>query len=165
MAIEELEVGKFYTNEAGNVVKIIEYTDDRDTKYPYKGDNEEWYTTDGHFWSGDDCKEDPRNLVKEFIAGETEKEFSKADHNKPMLSLIEPQFIISLGEIMTFGANKYSIDNWKLCTDTRRYKDALLRHTYAYLSGEIIDPESGIPHTACIAFNTMALQWFDNNHV
>jgi len=89
--------------------------------------------------------------------------FIKADMGKPMLSLIEPHFVTSLGDILTFGAQKYSIDNWKLCTDKQRYKDALLRHTYAYLSGEILDPESGIEHTACMAFNTMALQWFDNN--
>lgn len=90
-------------------------------------------------------------------------EFVKADMGKPMLSLIEPHFIMSLGDILTFGAKKYSIDNWKLCDDPSRYKDALLRHTYAYLGGEILDPESGIEHTACMAFNTMALQWFDNN--
>lgn len=88
-------------------------------------------------------------------------EFIKDDKDKPMLSLIEPHFVTSLGDILTFGAQKYSVDNWKLCDDTSRYKDALLRHTYAYLSGDLLDPESGFPHTAHIACNTMFLQWFD----
>ena len=89
--------------------------------------------------------------------------FTKDDSSKPMLSLIEPTFIISLGDILTFGAQKYSPGNWKLCEDPSRYKDALLRHTYAYLSGEILDLESGFPHTAHIACNIMFLQWFDSN--
>ena len=88
-------------------------------------------------------------------------EFSKFDSYKNKLSLIDPQFILELGEVLTYGAVKYSPDNWKLCDDPIRYKDALLRHTFAYLSGELIDPESGLPHTSAIAFNTMALRWFD----
>jgi hypothetical protein len=105
-----------------------------------------------------------QNKIDEALQMEVPKspEFTKADSSKNMLSLIEPQFIIKLGEILTFGSIKYTTDNWKLCEDPRRYKDALLRHTYAYLSGELIDPESGIEHTACMAFNTMALQYFDN---
>lgn len=93
---------------------------------------------------------------------EPKPEFIKADTGKNMLSLIEPQFIIKLGEILTYGAKKYDVDNWKKCDDPRRYQDALLRHLYAYLDGELIDPESAIEHTASIAFNIMALQYFDN---
>ena len=88
--------------------------------------------------------------------------FVKYDENKPLMSLIEPKFIIELGKLLTFGANKYEKDNWKKCDDVSRYKDALLRHTFAYLNGEIVDPESRIEHTIAIAFNTMALQYFDN---
>lgn len=87
--------------------------------------------------------------------------FVKADSNKNQLSLIDPLFITELGQVLTFGAAKYSPNNWQLCSDSTRYKDALLRHLYAYLSGELTDPESGLPHTSAIAFNTMALRWFD----
>ncbi|MHB8098104.1 MAG: dATP/dGTP diphosphohydrolase domain-containing protein [Sulfuricurvum sp.] len=89
--------------------------------------------------------------------------FVKADSNKNQLSLIDPLFITELGQVLTFGASKYSPNNWQLCSDSTRYKDALLRHLYAYLSGELTDPESGLPHTSAIAFNTMALRWFDRN--
>jgi len=87
--------------------------------------------------------------------------FIKDDKNKNMLSLIEPEFITKLGEVLTFGASKYSINNWKSCEDPTRYKDALLRHTYAYLSGEIIDPDSGMEHLAHCAANLMFLQHFE----
>lgn len=90
--------------------------------------------------------------------------FIKYDNAKNRLSLIDPLFITELGEVLTHGAVKYAPDNWKLCEDPTRYKDALLRHLYAYLSGELIDPDSGLPHTSAIAFNTMALRWFDRQH-
>ena len=60
--------------------------------------------------------------------------FIKYDSDKHKLSLIDPLFIWELGEILTFGANKYAPNNWQLCEDPSRYKDALLRHTIAYLS-------------------------------
>jgi hypothetical protein len=88
--------------------------------------------------------------------------FIKLDNGKNMLSLIEPQFVLDLGKVVSFGANKYKKDNWKLCTDTSRYEDALLRHIYAHLSGEKNDPESKLPHLAHASCNLMFLQYFDN---
>ena len=87
--------------------------------------------------------------------------FVKHDDNKIMVSLVEPKFVLGVAETMTQGAIKYDIDNWKLCKDPQRYKDALLRHTYAYLDGEIVYPESGLSHTYHIGFNAMALDYLD----
>lgn len=71
----------------------------------------------------------------------------KHDENKLVLSLIPPKAIIGLGEVLTFGAQKYPFENWKHVPDAqRRYKDALLRHYYAYELGEKLDPESGLSH-------------------
>lgn len=88
--------------------------------------------------------------------------FIKHDTGKRRLSLIEPLFIQTLGDVITFGAEKYAPNNWRLCEDTSRYKDALLRHIFAYLSGEFTDPETGIEHLAHAACNLMFLQYFDN---
>jgi hypothetical protein len=93
---------------------------------------------------------------------QTKSEFIKLDNGKRRLSLIEPQFMQTLGDVITFGAIKYAPNNWKLCEDTSRYKDALLRHIYAYLSGEQRDQETGIEHLAHAACNLMFLQYFDN---
>lgn len=92
------------------------------------------------------------------------KEFMKFDSDKPMMSLVEPQFIVDLAKIVTFGAKKYEKDNWKLCENSDRYKDALLRHIFAYLQGEKIDPESGLPHLSHAACNLMFLHYLDNQH-
>ena len=90
------------------------------------------------------------------------KEFIKHDTGKRRLSLIEPLFIQTLGDVITFGAEKYAPNNWRLCEDISRYRDALLRHIFAYLSGELTDPETGIEHLAHAACNLMFLQYFDN---
>lgn len=87
--------------------------------------------------------------------------FQKADTDKPMISLVEPSFIIGIAEVLTFGAKKYSIDNWKSATtvDVRRIKDSLLRHTLAYTSGELLDPETHLSHSYHIACNAMFLDF------
>ena len=87
--------------------------------------------------------------------------FIKEDDGKIMASLVDPRFILGIANTMTGGAKKYGIDNWKSCEDPRRYKDALLRHLYAYLGGEEVDPESGLPHLDHVGFNTMALAYLD----
>ena len=90
--------------------------------------------------------------------------FQKADTAKPRLELIEPAFIMELGAVLTFGAEKYSANNWKNATaeDIERIKGAMLRHQMAYLDGEKIDPESGLSHLSHISCNAMFLQYFDN---
>lgn len=91
--------------------------------------------------------------------------FLKFDNDKPMLELVDPNFILGVGGVLTMGATKYGVDNWKSASkeDIERIKGALLRHTMAYLSGEVIDPESGLNHMYHIACNTMFLSYFDNN--
>jgi hypothetical protein len=72
----------------------------------------------------------------------------KYDHGKPMLSLIPPRPLIIVGQVLTFGAQKYDPWNWAHGINFSRLMDADLRHTLAFNSGEDIDPESGLPHLA-----------------
>lgn len=93
----------------------------------------------------------------------SKEKFIKDDSGKPMVSLVETDFIIGMADVMTVGAAKYAIDNWKLGSskdDIRRYKDALLRHTLAYTGGEINDPETGLSHAYHAACNLMFLEHF-----
>ena len=89
--------------------------------------------------------------------------FKKFDEQKPRLELIEPEFIIGIGKIMTLGAEKYGDDNWKSATpeDIKRLRGALLRHQMAYLGGERLDAESGLSHLYHIGCNLMFLDYFD----
>lgn len=92
--------------------------------------------------------------------------FKKSDEGKPMVSLVEPAYVLGTAKILTFGAEKYGKDNWKTAKaeDIERYNDALLRHLYAYLGGEKIDPESGQPHLYHISCNVMFLDYFDRQN-
>ena len=88
---------------------------------------------------------------------------NKDDKGKPMVSLVEPAFILGTAKVLTKGATKYGRDNWKNAAgeDLVRYKDALLRHTLAYMGGEKNDHETGLSHLYHMSCNTMFLDYFD----
>jgi len=91
---------------------------------------------------------------------EKHNEFIKYDTNKPMMSLLEPDFIEDMAKVLTMGAKKYSKDNWKKCEDKSRYEDAMYRHMNEYLKGKVYDMESKLPHLTHVAVNAMFLQYF-----
>lgn len=81
----------------------------------------------------------------------------KSDQEKPMYNLLPANAIDSMAKVMTFGANKYSPNSWQMVDNPiERYRAALLRHTFAMQRGELVDDESGLPHSAhamcCAAF-------------
>lgn len=83
--------------------------------------------------------------------------------NKPMMYLIDARFKEELAMLLTLGGFKYDFDNWKLAKkdEVIKYRDALERHMLARDKGECIDKDTGLPHTIAIAFNAMALHYFD----
>ena len=86
----------------------------------------------------------------------------KFDDAKPLMSLLSPWFTEDIAKVLTIGAKKYAVDNWKIVPNARqRYSDALLRHINAYLKGEQNDPETGLPHLCHAACNLMFLYEFD----
>ena len=67
-----------------------------------------------------------------------------------------------LAEVLTYGANKYTPNNWQLVENGEvRYMDALFRHLEAFRSGETHDPESGIHHLAHVLTNVAFLHYLD----
>lgn len=79
----------------------------------------------------------------------------KYDADKPRMSLIPPNALTEIAKVMTFGADKYGANSWRKVENAQeRYLDALLRHAIAYVAGERVDPESGLPtmaHLMCDA--------------
>lgn len=71
---------------------------------------------------------------------------TKHDTGKPDLSLLSPSFIFGLGAVLDFGAKKYAAHNWHKGIALSRPMAAALRHIFAFLSGEDLDPESGLSH-------------------
>ena len=81
----------------------------------------------------------------------------KHDHGKPRYDLEQTLAIEEYIKVLTFGAEKYSPDNWRKVPDLhRRYYAAARRHMASWKKGEAHDGESGLHHLAhamcCIAF-------------
>jgi hypothetical protein len=72
----------------------------------------------------------------------------KHDGSKVPLDLIDTKFLLALGQVLAFGANKYGRHNWRGGIVESRLIAAALRHLLAYNGGEDLDPESGLPHLA-----------------
>jgi len=88
----------------------------------------------------------------------------KYDSEKPDYSLLAPDALEELVKVLTYGANKYSRDNWKQLTDANnRYFAASMRHMWALRRGEELDPESGLSHIAHAMASMMFL--FELNKV
>jgi hypothetical protein len=77
----------------------------------------------------------------------------KFDAGKPRLELIPRIFIDGTGDAFTYGAVKYSCDNFRKGMSHRRILGACLRHLVAVADGEDIDPESGLHHWKLAASN------------
>jgi hypothetical protein len=74
------------------------------------------------------------------------EEAVKKDLGKTRMDLIDPLAIEGLAKVLTFGAEKYAAHNWRKGIANSRLIAAMLRHLFAIMRGEDIDPESGLPH-------------------
>jgi hypothetical protein len=83
----------------------------------------------------------------------------KNDGEKSRVDLLDPEFLIGIGEVLRFGASKYNAHNWRGGITFSRILGAILRHTFALLRGEDKDQESGMPHVFHLGCNAMFLSW------
>jgi hypothetical protein len=86
----------------------------------------------------------PKEELKERVNKWTEG--VKFDDNKPRFDLIAPEAEEALARILTFGADKYEGRNWEKGMKWGRVYGAMRRHLNAFILGEEIDKESGMPH-------------------
>lgn len=86
----------------------------------------------------------------------------KHDEDKPKFSLMKPDALMEMVAVLTYGAKKYSPDNWKMLENARqRYFDAANRHLWQWYGGEKLDPESGLHHLAHAMSSLMFLIQMD----
>lgn len=83
----------------------------------------------------------------------------KFDDNKSRVDLIDPEFLEGLGNVLRFGANKYTAHNWRGGIKYSRLLGAALRHLLALAKREDTDPESGLGHVFHVACCIMFLSW------
>jgi len=90
----------------------------------------------------------------------TEEEAVRAERfnkGKILWDLIPKYPLEQIAKVMTKGAEKYAPHNWCKGMPWSEVEGSLLRHFYAYQSGEDFDEESGLYHMAHVAVNAMFL--------
>lgn len=79
-----------------------------------------------------------------------------ASTGKTRFDLVPFSAVGEIADVLEFGAQKYSANNWCRGTEWSRYYAALCRHVFAWWQGEDLDPETGLSHLAhagcCLLF-------------
>jgi len=92
-----------------------------------------------------------------------EPQGAKADAGKPRLSIVPYEALARrVAVVREYGNRKYGdSENWKT-VEPSRYKDAMLRHLFAWLAdGDSLDGESGLPHFDHFLCNAVFLAEFE----
>lgn len=83
-------------------------------------------------------------------------EGTKHDQDKSRVELIPPSFVLGIGDILKFGADKYGDRNWEEGIRYSRVYGAALRHLYDWWDGKENDRETGKSHLlhagCCVMF-------------
>ena len=82
----------------------------------------------------------------------------KADNGKPPCELLSPLAVLGTVVVLGFGARKYAANNWRKGLAWSRIIGAIMRHLFAFMMGEDLDPESGLPHVDHLGCEIMFLQ-------
>lgn len=73
---------------------------------------------------------------------------SKKFEGKYEPTLVYASLIRLVAKVRRFGIEKHgNSEDWRTTTPVQHY-DAALRHIFAHVEGETLDPESGLPHLA-----------------
>lgn len=81
------------------------------------------------------------------------------NEGKVQWSLVDFKSLEPMVKVLEYGAKKYARENWKKGLPTLEICESLLRHTFAFMSGEDNDPESGLPHIGHMQCNLMFLAY------
>lgn len=89
----------------------------------------------------------------------------KHDDNKLDWSLIPWDSVEEILKVLEFGKKKYSSWNWSSGEGFKysRIFNSLVRHLFAWIRGEDLDPESGLSHLAHAGCNILFLIYFVKN--
>lgn len=86
----------------------------------------------------------------------------KFDTDKPMWDLLPYEQLSNVVDVLTYGAKKYSKENWKRVQNPKdRYFAAAMRHLIAWRKGERLDGESELPHLSHAICCLLFLDYFD----
>lgn len=94
----------------------------------------------------------------------SDTEGRKDDGAKLRYDLIPAAPLAQLARVFTIGAKKYADRNWEQGIQYGRLFAAMMRHSWAWWSGERNDPEDGQHHLSSVAWCAMALMQLEDTH-
>jgi hypothetical protein len=89
----------------------------------------------------------------------------KYDSGKPDMALLSPIALLEITKVLDFGKKKYAAHNWRKGMAWSRLLSASLRHIFAFVGGESLDPESGLSHLAHAVCCLMFLLEFEKTRI
>lgn len=89
----------------------------------------------------------------------------KYDSGKADWSLMPWEAVEEINKVLEFGAKKYAAHNWQQGEGFKytRVLNSLLRHVFAYMRGEDLDPESGLSHMSHAGCNVLFILYYIKN--
>ena len=94
----------------------------------------------------------------EIIMDKKYQEFYKEKDKKLRWDLFPWNSVEKVVEVITKGAEKYGVDNWKMI-NSNVFEAAMIRHFVSYKKGERFDKQWNLTHLAHLACNAIFLLW------
>lgn len=88
----------------------------------------------------------------------------KHDDGKLRMDLIPWDSVVEVAKVYTEGAKEYGDNNWRNGIRWGRVFAAILRHLFAFWTGEDMDNKTGLPHLAHAAWGCLTLLNFTKTH-
>jgi hypothetical protein len=83
---------------------------------------------------------------------------------KVPMHLLCPAHLVDMARVRAFGSEKYKSPwGWTDGDSYTNFYDAAIRHLLAWVAGEDLDPESGLPHIAHAAVSLMFIAEFQRS--
>ncbi len=89
---------------------------------------------------------------------------SKDGKMKLRYDLIPAESLKQLAEVYTISTTKYPERSWEKGLAWSRFFAAMMRHMWAWWSGEKIDRDNGQHHLAAVAWGALALMELERTH-
>jgi hypothetical protein len=99
------------------------------------------------------------DFTKALLERDKKEQALRYNQGKLQWSLVDFKSLEGLVNVLEYGANKYAPNNWKKGMPVTQVSESLMRHLFAYLQGEDVDPESGCRHLSHVMCNVMFLEY------
>jgi hypothetical protein len=106
-----------------------------------------------------EVNEEADEFMKALSDRDKQEQALRYNQGKLQWSLVDFDSLEGLVRVLEHGAAKYAPDNWKKGMPVTQVSESLMRHLFAFLRGEDVDPESGCRHISHVMCNTMFLEY------